>query len=155
MLGSVFLVVTGGEALYADMGHFGTRPIRFDWFTIVLPSLLLNYFGQGALLLENPAAAENPFYLLAPSWAIYPMVVLAVAAAAIAAQAVISGAYSLTHAGRAAGLLSAHEDRSHVAEGVRAGLHRRHQLAADDWLHPDGADRSARRATSPPRMAWR
>jgi KUP system potassium uptake protein len=96
VLGSVFLVVTGGEALYADMGHFGTGPIRFDWFAVVLPSLLLNYFGQGALLLENPAAAENPFYLLAPSWAIYPMVVLAVAAAVIASQAVISGAYSLT-----------------------------------------------------------
>jgi KUP system potassium uptake protein len=96
VLGSVFLVVTGGEALYADMGHFGTRPIRIDWFAIVLPSLLLNYFGQGALLLENPAAAENPFYLLAPAWAIYPMIVLAVAAAVIASQAVISGAYSLT-----------------------------------------------------------
>ena len=96
VLGSVFLVVTGGEALYADMGHFGTRPIRFDWFTMVLPSLLLNYFGQGALLLENPAAAENPFFLLAPAWAIYPLIVLAVAAAAIAAQAVISGAFSLT-----------------------------------------------------------
>jgi KUP system potassium uptake protein len=96
VLGSVFLVVTGGEALYADMGHFGITPIRFDWFTVVLPSLLLNYFGQGALLLENPAASENPFYLLAPAWAIYPMIVLAVAAAAIAAQAVISGAFSLT-----------------------------------------------------------
>jgi KUP system potassium uptake protein len=96
VLGSVFLVVTGGEALYADMGHFGTRPIRVDWFAIVLPSLLLNYFGQGALLLENPATAENPFYLLAPSWAIYPMIVLAVAAAVIASQAVISGAFSLT-----------------------------------------------------------
>ena len=96
VLGSVFLVVTGGEALYADMGHFGTRPIRIDWFTIVLPSLLLNYFGQGALLLENPAAAENPFYLLAPAWAIYPMILLAVAAAVIASQAVISGAFSLT-----------------------------------------------------------
>ena len=96
VLGSVFLVVTGGEALYADMGHFGTKPIRIDWFVIVLPSLLLNYFGQGALLLENPAAAENPFYLLAPSWAIFPMIVLAVAAATIASQAVISGAYSLT-----------------------------------------------------------
>ncbi len=96
VLGSVFLVVTGGEALYADMGHFGTRPIRIDWFGIVLPSLLLNYFGQGALLLENPAAAENPFYLLAPAWAIYPMILLAVAAAVIASQAVISGAYSLT-----------------------------------------------------------
>jgi KUP system potassium uptake protein len=96
VLGSVFLVVTGGEALYADMGHFGTRPIRIDWFLIVLPALLLNYFGQGALLLENPAAAENPFYLLAPAWAIYPMIVLAVAAAVIASQAVITGAYSLT-----------------------------------------------------------
>jgi KUP system potassium uptake protein len=80
----VFLVVTGGEALYADMGHFGTRPIRLDWFVVVLPALLLNYFGQGALLLEHPAAAENPFYLLAPEWALYPMIVLAVAAAVIA-----------------------------------------------------------------------
>ena len=96
VLGSVFLVVTGGEAMYADMGHFGTRPLRIDWFMIVLPSLLLNYFGQGALLLEDPAAAENPFYRLAPAWAIYPMIVLAVAAAVIASQAVISGAYSLT-----------------------------------------------------------
>ena len=96
VLGSVFLVMTGGEALYADMGHFGKRPIRLVWFLVVLPSLLLNYFGQGALLLEHPEAAENPFYLLAPSWAIYPMIVLAVAAAVIASQAVISGAYSLT-----------------------------------------------------------
>ncbi len=96
VLGSVFLVVTGGEALYADMGHFGTRPIRIVWFAVVLPSLLLNYFGQGALLLENAAAAENPFYRLAPFWAIYPMILLAVAAAVIASQAVISGAYSLT-----------------------------------------------------------
>ena len=96
VLGSVFLVVTGGEALYADMGHFGTKPIRIDWFAIVLPSLLLNYFGQGALLLEHPEAAQNPFYLLAPGWAIYPLIVLAVAAAVIASQAVISGAYSLT-----------------------------------------------------------
>jgi KUP system potassium uptake protein len=96
VLGSVFLVVTGGEALYADMGHFGARPIRLVWFAVVLPALLLNYFGQGALLLENPAAAEHPFYRLAPTWALYPMVVLATAAAIIASQAVISGAYSLT-----------------------------------------------------------
>jgi KUP system potassium uptake protein len=96
VLGSVFLVVTGGEALYADMGHFGTRPIRIDWFAIVLPALLLNYFGQGALLLEDPTAAENPFYRLAPAWAIFPLILLAVAAAVIASQAVISGAYSLT-----------------------------------------------------------
>lgn len=96
VLGSVFLVVTGGEALYADMGHFGTRPIRTAWFSLVLPALLLNYFGQGALLLGNPTAAQNPFYLLAPSWGLYPMIVLATAAAIIASQAVISGAFSLS-----------------------------------------------------------
>jgi KUP system potassium uptake protein len=96
ILGSVFLVVTGGEALYADMGHFGTRPIRIAWFTFALPALLLNYFGQGALLLEDPAMAENPFYNLAPAWALYPMILLATCAAIIASQAVISGAFSLT-----------------------------------------------------------
>ena len=96
ILGAVFLVVTGGEALYADMGHFGTRPIRLVWFSIVLPALLLNYFGQGALLLEDPEAAHNPFYRLAPAWALYPMIILATSAAIIASQAVISGAFSLT-----------------------------------------------------------
>lgn len=94
-LGSVFLVVTGGEALYADMGHFGVRPIRLAWFVIVLPALLLNYFGQGALLLHHPEA-QNPFYQMAPTWALYPLVVLATAATVIASQAVISGAFSLT-----------------------------------------------------------
>ncbi|MDB6029358.1 MAG: potassium transporter Kup [Verrucomicrobiales bacterium] len=96
VLGSVFLAVTGAEALYADMGHFGRQPIRLAWFCVVLPALVLNYFGQGALLLEHPAAAENPFYLLAPKWALYPLVVLATAAAVIASQALISGAFSLT-----------------------------------------------------------
>jgi KUP system potassium uptake protein len=96
VLGSVFLVVTGGEALYADMGHFGIRPIRIDWFILVLPSLFLNYFGQGALLLTNPEARENPFFHLVPSVALYPMVVLSIAAAVIASQAVISGAFSLS-----------------------------------------------------------
>ena len=96
VLGAVFLVVTGGEALYADMGHFGKRPIRYAWFGLVLPALLLNYFGQGALLLSNPAAAEQPFFLLAPGWALVPMVCLATAAAIIASQALISGAFSLT-----------------------------------------------------------
>jgi KUP system potassium uptake protein len=96
ILGSVFLVVTGGEALYADMGHFGKKPIRLAWFAVVLPSLLLNYFGQGALLLENPEAAVNPFYNLAPSWALYPLIILATGAAIIASQALISGAFSLT-----------------------------------------------------------
>jgi KUP system potassium uptake protein len=96
VLGAVFLVVTGGEALYADMGHFGVRPIRIVWFALVLPSLLLNYFGQGALLLHDPSAAVSPFYRLAPSWALYPLIVLATAAAVIASQAVISGAFSLS-----------------------------------------------------------
>jgi KUP system potassium uptake protein len=96
VLGAVFLVVTGGEALYADMGHFGKRPIRVAWFGLVLPALLLNYFGQGALLLADPAAAQQPFFLLAPGWALIPLVVLATAAAIIASQALISGAFSLT-----------------------------------------------------------
>src|SRR5918997_844540 len=96
VLGTVFLVVTGGEALYADMGHFGKRPIRVVWYALVLPALMLNYLGQGALLIENPAAAENPFYRLAPEWALYPLIVLATSAAVIASQALISGAYSLT-----------------------------------------------------------
>jgi KUP system potassium uptake protein len=96
VLGAVFLVVTGGEALYADMGHFGKRPIRIAWFSLVLPALLLNYFGQGALLLENAAAAEQPFFLLAPNWALFPLVAIATAAAIIASQALISGAFSLT-----------------------------------------------------------
>ena len=96
VLGAVFLVATGAEALYADMGRFGKRAMRVDWLAIVLPALLLNYFGQGALLLENPDALRNPFYLLAPSWAMIPLVLLATAAALIAAQAVISGAFSLT-----------------------------------------------------------
>jgi KUP system potassium uptake protein len=96
VLGSVFLVVTGGEALYADMGHFGARPIRVAWFLLVLPCLLANYFGQGALLLSVPAAGVNPFYRMLPGWALLPMVALATVATVIASQAVISGAFSLT-----------------------------------------------------------
>ncbi len=96
VLGAVFLVVTGGEALYADLGHFGHRAIQLAWFTVPLPSLLLNYFGQGALLLTEPEAAVNPFYHLAPAWALYPLIAIATAAAIIASQAVISGAFSLT-----------------------------------------------------------
>jgi KUP system potassium uptake protein len=98
VLGAVFLVVTGGEALYADMGHFGKRPIRVAWFALVLPALLLNYFGQGALLLTRGASADQPFFQLAPGWALYPLVALATAAAVIASQALISGAFSLTRA---------------------------------------------------------
>lgn len=96
VLGAVFLVVTGGEALYADMGHFGHRPIAIAWFVVALPGLVLNYLGQGALLLEDPSAIDSPFYRLAPDWALVPMVVLATAATVIASQALISGAFSLT-----------------------------------------------------------
>ena len=96
VLGAVFLVVTGGEALYADMGHFGKRPIRIAWFALVLPALLLNYFGQAALLLSDTSAVEQPFFLLAPDWALLPLVALATGAAIIASQALISGAFSLT-----------------------------------------------------------
>jgi KUP system potassium uptake protein len=96
VLGSVFLVVTGAEALYADMGHFGASPIRRAWFSLVFPGLLVNYFGEGGLLLIDPEAAKNPFYLLAPPWARLPLVGLATMAAVIASQALISGAYSLT-----------------------------------------------------------
>ena len=97
-LGSVFLVVTGGEALYADMGHFGLKPIRLAWFVVVLPALMINYFGQGALIMRDPTAIENPFFRMVPGpdWAIYPVVVMATAATCIASQAVISGAFSLT-----------------------------------------------------------
>ncbi len=95
-LGGVVLVVTGTEALYADMGHFGRKPIQLAWFGFVLPALVLNYFGQGALLIHEPAAVENPFYHLAPAWALYPLIALATAATVIASQAVISGAYSIT-----------------------------------------------------------
>jgi KUP system potassium uptake protein len=95
-LGSVVLCITGAEALYADMGHFGVKPIRSGWLYLVLPTLVLNYFGQGALLLSNPDAIENPFYLLAPEWALTPLVVLATVATVIASQAVISGAFSMT-----------------------------------------------------------
>jgi KUP system potassium uptake protein len=95
-LGAVVLCITGAEALYADMGHFGARPIRYAWLGYVMPALVVNYFGQGALLLADPAAIENPFYLLAPDWARYPLVLLATVATVIASQAVISGAFSIT-----------------------------------------------------------
>ena len=96
VLGAAFLAVTGGEAMYADMGHFGRLPIRLGWFAIALPALTLNYFGQGALLITDARAVENPFYLLAPGWAHYPLVAFATVATIIASQAIISGAFSLT-----------------------------------------------------------
>jgi KUP system potassium uptake protein len=96
VLGGVVLVITGGEALYADMGHFGKRPIRLAWLGLAMPALLVNYMGQGAMLLHDPGAARNPFYLLAPRWALYPLIAIATAAAIVASQALISGAFSLT-----------------------------------------------------------
>jgi KUP system potassium uptake protein len=105
VLGAAFLTLTGGEAMYADMGHFGRIPIRLGWFAIVSPALMLNYLGQGGLLLADPQAAENPFYLLAPRWMHYPMVAFATLATVIASQAIISGAYSLTQQSMQLGFL--------------------------------------------------
>jgi KUP system potassium uptake protein len=116
-LGAVFLVVTGAEALYADLGHFGRGPIRFAWLVVVLPALLINYLGQGALVLGNPKSIDNPFFLLYPDWALLPMVLLATAATVIASQAVISGAYSLTRQAIQLGLLPRLEIR-HTSESL-------------------------------------
>ncbi len=116
-LGAVFLVVTGAEALYADLGHFGRSPIRFAWLVVVLPALLINYLGQGALVLADPKAIENPFFLLYPHWALLPMVLLATAATVIASQAVITGAYSLTQQAIQLGLLPRLEIR-HTSEAL-------------------------------------
>ena len=110
-LGLVFLVVTGGEALYADLGHFGRKPIQAGWFYFVLPALLINYFGQGALVLANPAAIENPFYRMAPEILLMPLVILATAATVIASQAVITGAFSLVRQAVQLGLLPRFEVR--------------------------------------------
>jgi KUP system potassium uptake protein len=105
VLAGVFLTVTGGEALYADMGHFGKAPIRLGWICIVMPALVLNYFGQGAMLIENPSAISNPFYLMAPEWSVLPLVAIATAASVIASQAVISGVFSVTTQAVSLGLL--------------------------------------------------
>ena len=162
VLGSVFLVLTGAEALYADMGHFGRKPIRLAWFGLVLPALFLNYLGQGALVLHHPDAAANPFYRLAPSWALYPLVGLATGAAVIASQALISGSFSLTmqavQLGYAPRVAIAHTSSAERGQiyipvgqlGVDGGLHRaggwlpivrqpgrrlRHRRGADDADH--------------------
>ena len=119
-LGAVFLVVTGGEALYADLGHFGRKPIQIAWLCLVLPALLINYFGQGAKVLADPTAIENPFYRLVPDTFLLPMIVLATAATVIASQAVITGAYSLVHQAIQLGLLPRlailHTSASHVGQ---------------------------------------
>jgi KUP system potassium uptake protein len=114
-LGAVFLAVTGAEALYADLGHFGKKPIQTAWLFIVLPSLALNYFGQGALVIDNPKAVENPFFLMFPDWALIPMLVMATVAGVIASQAVITGAYSLTRQAIQLGLMPRFEVR-HTSE---------------------------------------
>ncbi|MFZ0429326.1 MAG: potassium transporter Kup [Acidobacteriota bacterium] len=129
ILGAVFLVVTGGEALYADIGHFGRRPIRLSWFAVVLPCLVLNYFGQGALLLTTPASAVSPFYHMVPAFALYPMVVLATAATIIASQAIISGAFSLTFQALQLGYLPRLEVR-HTSEKERGQVY----LPKINWL---------------------
>src|SRR5665213_2307262 len=116
-LGAVFLVVTGSEALYADLGHFGRGPIRFAWLVVVLPALTINYLGQGALVLADPKTIDNPFFLLYPHWALLPMVALATAATVIASQAVITGAYSLTRQAIQLGLLPRLEIR-HTSEAL-------------------------------------
>lgn len=120
VLAAVVLVVTGGEALYADMGHYGKRPIRVAWYAVVLPALVLNYFGQGAILLESPAAVRNPFYALVPGWALYPMVGIATGAAIVASQALISGAFSLTRQAVQLGYMPrmniVHTSSSHIGQ---------------------------------------
>ena len=122
--------MTGGEALYADIGHFGTSPIRITWFAVVLPALTLNYFGQGALLLGHPDAAVNPFFRMAPSWALYPMVALATAAAIIASQAIISGAFSLTMQAIQLGYMPRLRVELHLGAGYRPDLRAGGELGA-------------------------
>jgi KUP system potassium uptake protein len=121
-LGAVFLVVTGSEALYNDLGHFGRKPIQTAWLYLVLPALLLNYFGQGALVLAHPETIANPFYLLFPEWALYPMVALATLATVIASQAVITGAYSITRQAMQLGFLPRMEVR-HTSEDVAGQIY--------------------------------
>jgi KUP system potassium uptake protein len=128
-LGAVFLVVTGSEALYNDLGHFGRRPIQTAWLALVLPALLLNYFGQGALVLAKPETIENPFYLLYPDWALYPMVGLATTATAIASQAVITGAYSITRQAMQLGFLPRMEVR-HTSEALAGQIY----MPRVNWL---------------------
>ena len=128
-LGAVFLVVTGSEALYNDLGHFGRRPIQAAWIFLVLPALLINYFGQGALVLANPGALKNPFFLLYPDWALYPMVALATVATSIASQAVITGAYSITRQAMQLGFLPRMEVR-HTSEALAGQIY----MPRVNWL---------------------
>ena len=129
VMGLVFLSVTGAEALYADLGHFGRRPISFAWMWLVFPSLALNYLGQGALVLSNPSALENPFFRLYPQWALFPMIVLATLATVIASQAVITGAFSLTRQAVQLDLMPTSRRSSHVRGHGRPNLLASYKLA--------------------------
>jgi hypothetical protein len=140
VLGAVFLVMTGGEALYADMGHFGAFPIRLAWFAIVMPGLLLNYFGQGALLLSNPAAVDSPFFHLVQPSMILPLTVLSTVAAVIASQALISAVFSLSRRPRPCSSATARvgirphvgdDHRSDLCAGDQLDARRRHHRARD------------------------
>ena len=132
ILGGVFLCVTGAEALYADMGHFGSRPIRFTWSIIVLPSLLLNYAGQSAIVLEGTPTTDNIFYRLCPELLLIPFVILATIATIIASQAIITGAFSMTRQAIQLGWLPRYVDRTDVSRGLWPDLRRGRQLATDD-----------------------
>jgi KUP system potassium uptake protein len=132
VLGSVFLVITGAEALYADMGQFGREPIRLAWFSLVLPSLVFNYFGQGALLLRDPTAVHHPFFAMAPAWALYPLIVLSLLAAVVTSQAVINGAFALTWQAVQMGFLPrVHITHTTPGEGGQGG---RIYIGAVNWI---------------------
>ena len=149
VMGSVFLAVTGAEALYADMGHFGRGPIRIAWLGLVFPALALNYLGQGSLVLAQPETVENPFFLMAPGWGLLPLVLLATAATIIASQAVISGAFSLTQQAVQLGLLPRLEIQ-HTSESlVGPDLHAAGQLDAARRGADPRPRASARRARWP------
>ena len=154
-LGAVVLAVTGAEALYADMGHFGRFPIRLAWFGFVLPALLLNYFGQGALILHNAEAVKNPFYLLAPEWALFPLIGLATLATVIASQAVITGAFSVSRQALQLGYLPRMHIQHTSENTARPSVYAARQLGLDDRHHGAGALASAARAIWPQLTASR
>lgn len=135
VLGAVFLCVTGAEALYADMGHFGKKPIRLAWFAIVFPSLILNYAGQAALVLEGAPTDGNIFFRLCPAPFLIPLIVLATIATIIASQSIITGAFSMTRQGNPAGLVTETAHQADFVGRLRANLRRCRQLAADDRDH--------------------
>jgi KUP system potassium uptake protein len=133
ILGAIFLAVTGGEALYADLGHFGRTPIRFAWLWVVLPALVLNYLGQGALVLQHPETLESPFFHMAPDILLIPLVLLATAATVIASQAVITGTYSLTRQAIQLGTAAAYADSAHLRTPSWPDIYAPRDPVAGDW----------------------